>query len=263
VKTILDFSRAKGEQHPIVMITAYDALMARLVAESAADAILVGDSAAMVVHGFPSTVHATVEMMCTHVAAVRRGAPEMMLVADLPFLSARRGRNAATDAAGALMQAGATAVKVEGVAGHAEVIAHLVESGIPVMGHLGLTPQSVHQFGGYRIQGRDSAGAGRMRDEARQLEEMGAFAFVLECVPAELAAAITDERAIPSIGIGAGAGTAGQVLVLSDLLGLDARFQPRFARQYLNGHELVRDAINHFARDVRTAQFPARAEVLA
>lgn len=263
MKTILDFSRAKREQHPIVMITAYDALMARLVAESEADAILVGDSAAMVVHGFPSTVHATVEMMCTHVAAVRRGAPDKVVVADMPFLTVRRGKNAATDAAGALMQAGATAVKLEGVAGHEDVISHLVESGIPVMGHLGLTPQSVNQFGGYRFQGREPAEAGRLRREAQQLEQAGAFAFVLECVPEMLATSITDERAIPSIGIGAGAGTAGQVLVISDLLGLDARFQPRFSRRYLDGHDLVRDAINHYARDVRTAAFPARAEVLA
>ncbi|MGH7944261.1 MAG: 3-methyl-2-oxobutanoate hydroxymethyltransferase [Opitutaceae bacterium] len=263
MKTILDFSRAKREQHPIVMITAYDALMARLVAGSEADAILVGDSAAMVVHGHPSTVHATVEMMSMHVAAVRRGAPEGVVIADLPFLSVRRGRDAATEAAGALMQAGATAVKLEGLSGHEDVVAHLVESGIPVMGHLGLTPQSVHQFGGYRFQGRDPAGAERLRREAHRLEELGAFAFVLECVPAELAATITEERSIPSIGIGAGAGTAGQVLVLSDLLGLDPRFQPRFARRYLDGHELVCDAINRFTRDVRSAEFPARAEVLA
>jgi 3-methyl-2-oxobutanoate hydroxymethyltransferase len=263
VKTILDFSRARREQHPIVMIAAYDALMARLIAETEADAILVGDSAAMVVHGYPSTVHATIDLMATHVAAVRRGAPDMVVIADLPFLTVRRGRNAATDAAGALMQAGATAVKIEGVAGHTDVIAHLVESGIPVMGHLGLTPQSVHQFGGYRLQGRDSAGAERLRREAAQLEDLGAFSFVLECVPEAIATTITEERVIPSIGIGAGAGTAGQVLVLSDLLGLDPKFQPRFARRYLDGHELVRDAINRFARDVRTAEFPARAEVLA
>jgi 3-methyl-2-oxobutanoate hydroxymethyltransferase len=263
VKTILDFSRARREQHPIVMIAAYDALMARLVAESEADAILVGDSAAMVVHGFPSTVHATTEMMCLHVAAVRRGAPEIVVVADMPFLSVRRGKQAAVEAAGALMQAGATAVKLEGVGGHEDVIPHLVQSGIPVMGHLGLTPQSVNQFGGYRFQGREPAEAERLRREAQQLEEFGAFAYVLECVPSKLATMITEERTIPSIGIGAGAGTAGQVLVLSDMLGLDARFQPRFARRYLDGHELVRDAINRFARDVRTAEFPARAEVLA
>jgi 3-methyl-2-oxobutanoate hydroxymethyltransferase len=134
---------------------------------------------------------------------------------------------------------------------------------MPVMGHLGLTPQSVHQFGGYRYQGREPAEADRLRREARELEKLGAFAFVLECVPAALATALTEEREIPSIGIGAGNGTAGQVLVLSDLLGLDPRFQPRFARRYVEGHELVLDAINRFARDVRASEFPARAEVLA
>lgn len=263
MKTILELARAKREHHAIVMIAAYDALLARIVADAGADAILVGDSAAMVVHGFPSTVHATIEMMCTHVAAVRRGAPEILLVADMPFLSVRRGIAAATEAAGALMQAGATAVKVEGVTGHEEVLAHLVGSGIPVMGHIGLTPQSVHQFGGYRYQGRAAEEAEQLRDEARILEELGAFAIVLECVPAALAATITEEREIPTIGIGAGGATAGQVLVLSDLLGLDARFQPRFARRYLEGHEIVRDAVRRFADDVREARFPAREEVLA
>lgn len=263
MKTIVDFSRAKREQHPIVMIAAYDALMARIVAETEADAILVGDSAAMVVHGFPSTIHATVEMMCAHVAAVRRGAPGIVVVADMPFLTARRGKQAAAEAAGALMQAGANAVKIEGVVGHEEVISHLVGSGIPVMGHLGLTPQSVHQLGGYRFQGRTPVEAERLHNDVRTVEELGAFACVLECVPAALATAITEERAIPTIGIGAGAGTAGQVLVLADLLGLDARFQPRFARRYIEGHDVVRDAINRFARDVRTAEFPAKAEVLA
>lgn len=263
MKTILDLARAKREQQAIVMIAAYDALMARIVAEAGTDVLLVGDSAAMVVHGFPSTVHATMEMMTTHVAAVRRGAPEMFLVADMPFLTVRRGNHAAVEAAGALLQAGATAVKVEGVAGHKEVIAHLVGSGIPVMGHLGLTPQWVNQFGGYRYQGRAAGEAERLRDEARALEEMGAFAAVLECVPAALAATITEERSIPTIGIGAGAGTSGQVLVLADLLGMDARFQPRFARRYVDGHEIVRDAVRRFAEDVRAAQFPAREEVLA
>ena len=263
MKSILDFSRAQREQHPIVMVTAYDALMARLIAGTAADAILVGDSAAMVVHGFPSTVHATLEMMCTHVAAVRRGAPDLLVIADLPFLACRRGCAAAVDAAGALLQAGATAVKLEGLAGHEDVVTHLVGSGIPVMGHLGLTPQSVHQLGGYRIQGREPAEARRLRDEAAELEARGAFAVVLECVPAELAGVITAERGIPTIGIGAGAATSGQVLVLSDLLGLDPRFQPRFSRRYLDGDVLVREAVDRFARDVRSAGFPAAAEVLA
>ncbi|MEO6246110.1 MAG: 3-methyl-2-oxobutanoate hydroxymethyltransferase [Opitutaceae bacterium] len=263
MKTISDLARAHHGLQPLVMVAAYDALMARLVAASEADLILVGDSVAMVVHGHPSTVHATVEMMAAHVAAVRRGAPDMLVVADMPFLSARRRAEAAAETAGILMQAGANAVKIEGITGHDEVISHLIGSGIPVMGHLGLTPQSVNQLGGYRVQGRDPEAAGRLREEARRLEAVGAFAVVLECVPAALAATITAERGIPTIGIGAGPGTSGQVLVLSDLLGLDAEFQPRFARRYAEGHVLVREAVNRFARDVRAARFPAPEETPA
>lgn len=263
MKSILDFAKARAEARPIAIITAYDALTARIVAASEADAILVGDSVAMVVHGLPSTVHATLDMLVLHTAAVRRGAPDLVVVADLPFLTYRCGRDEAVRAAGALMQAGATAVKLEGVTGHEDVIEHLVGSGIPVMGHLGLTPQAVHQLGGYRLQGRSPAEAERLRAEAHRLEELGAFSLVLECVPAALAAEITAERTIATIGIGAGAETSGQVLVSTDLLGLDGKFQPRFARRYLDGHRLVREAVDAFARDVRAARFPAREEVLA
>ncbi|HYC71759.1 MAG TPA: 3-methyl-2-oxobutanoate hydroxymethyltransferase [Opitutaceae bacterium] len=263
MKSILEFSRARQELRPIVMVTAYDAPMARIVAASDADAILVGDSAAMVVHGLPSTIHATLDMMCLHTAAVRRGAPQIVLVADLPFGTFRRGKHAAVEAAAALMQAGATAVKLEGVEGHEDVVAHLVGSGIPVMGHLGLTPQAINQLGGYRVQGRSAPEAERLRADARLLAELGAFAIVLECVPEALAASITTDLAVPTIGIGAGPATSGQILVLTDLLGLDASFQPRFARRYLDGHAVVRDALNAYARDVREARFPAREEVLA
>jgi 3-methyl-2-oxobutanoate hydroxymethyltransferase len=263
MKNIRDFSRAHREAQPIVMVTAYDAAMARIVAASEADAILVGDSVAMVVHGLPSTVHATLDMMVLHTAAVRRGAPEAVVISDLPFLTYRQGLNVAVQAAGALMQAGATAVKLEGVAGHEDVVSHLVGSGIPVMGHLGLTPQSVNQLGGYRLQGRSEAEAAQLRTDAQRLEELGAFSLVLECVPAGLAAAVTHERGIPVIGIGAGADTSGQVLVLNDLLGLDAGFRPRFARRYRNGHDDILTALNEFAGDVRAARFPAREEVLA
>ena len=263
MKSILEFARARRDLKPIVLVTAYDALMARTVAESEADAILVGDSLAMVVHGLPSTVHATLEMMCMHTAAVRRGAPDIVVIADMPFLSNRRGLDEATKAAGALMQAGATAVKLEGVAGHEQVITHLVGSGIPVMGHLGLTPQSVNQLGGYHMQGRSIDEAARLQAEARRLEELGAFAMVLECVPAALAAEVTAMLTVPTIGIGAGGNTSGQVLVLTDLLGLDAKFRPRFARRYLDGHGEVLNALNAYARDVRTAKFPAREEVIA
>ncbi len=263
MNNILEFSRSRREQRPLVMITAYDAPMARIIAASEADAILVGDSAAMVVHGLPSTIHATLEMMVLHTAAVRRGAPDLVVVADMPFLTARRGRDEAVRAAGALMQAGATAVKIEGVAGHEDVITHLVGSGIPVMGHLGLTPQSVNQLGGYRLQGRSSDDASRLQAEAARLEELGAFSLVLECVPAALAAEITGALTIPTIGIGAGGGTSGQVLVLTDLLGLDPDFRPRFARRYRDGYADVLTAVNEYARDVRGARFPAQGEVLA
>jgi 3-methyl-2-oxobutanoate hydroxymethyltransferase len=263
VKGILDFARAKRDGRPIVMLAAYDAQMARLLAASETDAILVGDSAAMVVHGFPSTLHATVEMMCVHTAAVRRGAPELMVIADMPFLSVRRGRDEAVRTAGALMQAGADAVKIEGVAGQEGIIAHLVEGGIPVMGHLGLTPQSVHQLGGYRLQGRTPATAGRLKADAETLEKLGAFALVLECVPAALAAGISGALTIPAIGIGAGPGTDGQVLVLADLLGVDAEFRPTFARCYVDGHTVMLEAVNSFVRDVREARFPAPREVPA
>lgn len=263
MKSILDFARAKREERPVVILTAYDALMARLLAASEVDAILVGDSAAMVVHGFPSTVHATVEMMAVHTAAVRRGAPAAVVIADMPFLSVRCGREEAVRAAGVLIQAGATAVKIEGVAGHEAIISHLVESGIPVMGHLGLTPQSVHQLGGFRLQGRTAEDASRLKAEACSLEKLGVFALVLECVPAALAADISRSLVIPAIGIGAGGATDGQVLVLADLLGLDAGFRPRFARRYREGHADTLAAVNAFVRDVRAARFPAPEEVLA
>lgn len=263
MKSILDFTRAKREEKPIVVVAAYDALMARLLAASEVDAILVGDSAAMVVHGFPSTVHATTEMMALHTAAVRRGAPKTVVIADMPFLSVRQGRDDAVRAAGALMQAGATAVKIEGVAGHEEIITHLIGSGIPVMGHLGLTPQSVNQFGGHRLQGRTPEAAERLRADAQTLEKLGAFSLVLECVPAALADEVTRALAISTIGIGAGADTDGQVLVLPDLLGFDAAFRPKFVRRYLEGHESIAGAINAFVRDVRGGKFPSAEEVLA
>jgi 3-methyl-2-oxobutanoate hydroxymethyltransferase len=165
--------------------------------------------------------------------------------------------------AGRLIAAGADAVKVEGVTGHADILAHLVGSGIPVMGHLGLTPQSVHQLGGHRVQGRSVEAQARITAEAQALAATGAFALVLECVPADLAPAIARDLAIPTIGIGAGPGTDGQVLVLPDLLGWDAEFRPRFARRYADGHAAALAAVNAFARDVRAARFPAPEEVPA
>ncbi|MBX3749397.1 MAG: 3-methyl-2-oxobutanoate hydroxymethyltransferase [Opitutaceae bacterium] len=263
MNSILDFSRAKRAGRPITLLTAYDALHARLLAAAPVDAILVGDSVAMVVHGHDTTVHATLEMMRLHTAAVRRGAPEAFVIADLPFLTTRQGRRAATQAAGVLLQAGANAVKVEGLAGHADVITHLVTSGIPVMGHLGLTPQAVHQLGGHRVQAGQPAAAQRLLAEAAELERLGAFAVVLECIPAALAQRVTRALRIPTIGIGAGAGTDGQVLVLTDLLGLDPAFRPKFARRYADGAGAVTRSVRRYVRDVRAGRFPARKEAMA
>jgi 3-methyl-2-oxobutanoate hydroxymethyltransferase len=260
MKSVLEFAAAKAEGRRISMVTCYDAGFARVLEASAVDALLVGDSAAMVVHGHADTLAATVEMMALHTAAVRRGAPTRFVVADMPFLSFRRGVAAALDAVAPLMRAGASAVKLEGVAGHEDVVAAIAGSGVPVMGHLGLTPQSLHALSGFRVQGRSEEAAARILADARRLEELGCFALVLECVPAPLASRVTKALGIPTIGIGAGAGCDGQVLVLQDLLGLSGEFRPRFVRRYLDGGALAREAFDRFDRDVKSGAFPGPAE---
>lgn len=260
MKNVLEFAAAKAAGRRISMVTCYDASFARVLEASAVDSLLVGDSAAMVMHGHGDTLAATVELMALHTAAVRRGAPTRFLVADLPFLSFRKGVPAALDAVAELMRAGANAVKLEGVAGHEDVITAITGSGVPVMGHLGLTPQSVHALAGFRVQGRSEDDAARILADARLLESLGCFALVLECVPSPLAARITAALAIPTIGIGAGADCDGQVLVLQDLLGLSGDFRPRFVRRYLAGAALVGDAIDRFDRDVKQGTFPAPTE---
>jgi 3-methyl-2-oxobutanoate hydroxymethyltransferase len=260
MKSVLDFAAAKAAGRKISMVTCYDAALARVLEATAVDCILVGDSAAMVMHGHPDTLAATVDLMAMHTAAVRRGAPTRFLIGDLPFLSFRKGVPAALDAVAALMRAGAQAVKLEGVAGHEEVIEAIVGSGVPVMGHLGLTPQSVNALAGFRVQGRSEDDAARIVDDAKRLEGLGCFSLVLECVPSRLAARITREISIPTIGIGAGIDCDGQVLVLQDLLGLSNGRRPKFLRTYLDGFGEVRDAVDRFDRDVKQGAFPAAAE---
>ena len=260
MRSVCDFARAKAEGRKISMVTAYDAWSAVLVSQSTVDAILVGDSAAMVVHGHPTTVSASVSLLALHTRAVARGARGKFVIADLPFLSYRKGIPAAMTAAGALVKSGAQAVKLEGVDGHEDVIRQIVGSGVPVMGHIGLTPQSIHKLGGFKVQGRNEAGAAVLRRQALALQELGCFAIVLECVPAELGARITSELTVPTIGIGAGAGTDGQVLVLQDLWGVDADPSPRFVRRYLDGASLLTDALNRYDADVKQAAFPAPEE---
>jgi 3-methyl-2-oxobutanoate hydroxymethyltransferase len=199
-------------------------------------------------------------MMCRHIESVARGAADKFIVGDMPFLSFRQTLTDTMCAVGRLMKAGAHAIKLEGIAGNAETIAHIVRSGVPVMGHLGLTPQSVNQLGGYRVQGRDSDTAEILKNEARACEKAGCFSLVLECVPEELATEITASLSIPTLGIGAGAGTDGQVLVMQDLLGLTTDFKPKFVRRYIDGRQLWLDAFNAYADDVRNARFPAADE---
>jgi 3-methyl-2-oxobutanoate hydroxymethyltransferase len=255
-----EFARAKSAGRKISLVTAYDAWSARLVARSNVDAILVGDSAAMVIHGHDTTLPATLGLMAMHTRAVAGAAGDKFVIADLPFLSYRKGIPAAMTAVGVLVRNGAQAVKLEGVEGHADVIRQIVGSGVPVMGHLGLTPQSVHRFGGFRVQGRGDAASAALVEHAHALEDLGCFAIVLECVPAALGARLTSELTIPTIGIGAGAATDGQVLVLQDLWGVDSGPAPRFVRRYVDGETVLTDALNAYDADVKGTRFPGPEE---
>lgn len=259
---VLDFAALKHTRK-ISMVTCYDYWSAQVLDRSEVDCLLVGDSLAMVMHGFESTVYADIELMALHTRAVARGAPHKLIVADMPFLSVRKGLEHAMNAVQTLMQAGAGAVKIEGEAGHLDLIAHIVESGVPVMGHLGLTPQSVHGFGGHRVQARNEAAGRALVESARRLADAGCFAVVLECVPAAVARCASAAIAIPTIGIGAGPYTDGQVLVLQDLLGTNPDFKPRFLRRYADGFGTVREAVNRFHADVQQGEFPSRRESYA
>lgn len=257
---VLDFKKMKQEGRKITMVTAYDYSMARLVEQSEIDCVLVGDSVAMVMHGYPSTVHATVEMLEFHTQAVARGLKKKFLVADMPFLSFRKGPQVALECVERLMRAGAHSVKLEGIRGHEDVVDAIVRSGVPVMGHIGLTPQSIHQLGGFRVQGKDEETAKELLSQAQKLEELGCFSIVLECVPAHLAAEITAKIQIPTIGIGAGIQCDGQVLVLQDLLGMNTDFKPRFVRHFADGAAWVPAALNAFQKEVAVGRFPSELE---
>jgi 3-methyl-2-oxobutanoate hydroxymethyltransferase len=255
--TTRDLLAFKQAGRKIVCVTAYDALFGRLVDEAGVDVVLVGDSLEQVVAGAPSTLSATLEQMVYHGRMVRRGVHRALLVVDMPFLTCQVGRESAIRNCGRVMQeTGAQAVKVEGGAAVAETIRALVDVGIPVMGHVGLTPQSVHALGGYRVQGRDGEAAERMGSDVRALEAAGCFSLVLELIPAALAGRLSTSVRIPTIGIGAGAGCDGQVLVLPDLLGLNESFAPRFLKRYADLAGVVRRAVGGFADEVRRGDYP-------
>lgn len=254
------FKEKKEKREKIAMITCYESWAAALVEKSKVDCVLVGDSIMMVMYGDDTTLRASVELLARHVQAVVARCPSKFVVADMPFLSYRLDLKTNVLNAGLLMAAGAHAIKLEGARGNCDLIRHLVDSGIPVMGHLGLTPQSVHQLGGYRVQGREHEGAKRIREDARALQDAGCFSVVLECVPAGLAAEISAELSIPTIGIGAGAQTDGQVLVWHDFLGFQKEIAPKFVRRYADGAAMIAKALDEYAHDVKSSEFPSEKE---
>jgi len=258
--TAPDVSSRKGEGEPLVMVTAYDAPSARIVDQAGVDMILVGDTLAMVVLGYDDTLQVTTEDMVHHVRAVARTEPRALIVGDLPWLSYHVSIDDTVRNAAALVRAGAGAVKLEGGRKRLEAVQAILDAEIPVMGHLGLTPQSIHALGGFKVQGKELETARALVDDAIALAEAGCFAIVLECVPDAVARLVTDTIPIPTIGIGAGRHCDGQVLVFHDLLGLEDRLKPKFVRRYA---ELGRDAIEavaRFAADVRAGRFPSSEE---
>lgn len=253
---VLDFYEKKNRAEKICMVTCYDYTSARMLEKTAIDCLLVGDSVAMAIHGFADTVGATLQMMCLHTEAVRRGTENKFILADMPFLSYRKSLSKSVSAAQQLMQAGAHGIKLEGELGNIKLIQHLTESGIPVMGHLGLTPQSVHLLGGFKVQGKTLASANRIKESALALQEAGCFAIVLECVPSELAKDITQSLLIPTIGIGAGPFTDGQVLVFQDLLGLQTGFKPKFVKHFVNGYDYLKKGIESYVNSIKLGEYP-------
>jgi len=252
-----DLKAMKRRGEKIVMLTAYDASMARLLDRAGVDVLLVGDSLGMVIMGCENTLPVTLEAMLHHVRAVRRGARRALVVADMPFMSYQVSVAEAVRNAGRLIQeGGASAVKLEGGRPVLDVVRRLTEIGIPVMGHLGLVPQSVHQLGGFRPRARDEREAERLLEEARELEQAGAFALVLESIPAEVARSVTQALSIPTIGIGAGPHCDGQVLVSYDIFGLYEGPVPPFVKQYARLGELMVEAARAYAEDVRQGRFP-------
>ena len=255
--TIRDIMSRKGGEK-LVMVSAYDALFARISDEAGVDMVLVGDSLANTVAGLDSTLRVTLEQMIYHGASARRGCKRALLVVDMPFLTYQVSVEDAMRNCGRVMQeTGAQAVKLEGGSAHiAEAVRAVVDLGVPVMGHLGFTPQSVHALGGARVQARGDEAAARLLEDAKRLEGAGAFSVVLELVPAAVAERVTKAVRVPTIGIGAGRGCDGQVLVLPDLLGLNEGFKPRFLKRYAELGEAARAAVRDFARETRSGDYP-------
>jgi 3-methyl-2-oxobutanoate hydroxymethyltransferase len=259
--TIHTLRQMKERGEKIAMLTAYDATFARLLDDAGADVLLVGDSLGMVVQGHETTLPVTLDEIAYHCRAVARGARRAHVVGDMPFMSYQASIEQGVSNAGKLMKEGSChSIKLEGGAVHAELVRRLVAAGIPVMGHIGLTPQSYHQLGGFKVQGRDPGGRERLLADARMLEDAGVYSIVLEAIPGDIAYDITAAVSVPTIGIGAGAGCDGQVLVSYDALGMDETFKPRFVRRYATLGATIKDAVARYVGDVRAGSFPSDAE---
>ena len=258
--TILEFQRHKRDKKKLIVVTAYDALFTRIVEQAGIETILVGDSLGVVVQGKANTLSVTMDDMLYHTKLVAGAAQRALVIADMPFMSYQASQEDALRNAGQFLQAGAQAVKLEGGAAATDRVAAMTSIGIPVMGHLGMTPQSVHVLGGYRVQGKGTGQAATLLDDAKALEAAGAFALVLEAIPAQLAKTITKSVSIPTIGIGAGPYCDGQVLVLYDLLGLFDDFVPKFVRPYAHLKADALQALQRYKEEVEQGKFPSDSE---
>jgi 3-methyl-2-oxobutanoate hydroxymethyltransferase len=256
--TVPELRERKGAGPPLAMVTAYDFTMARLLDAAGVDLLLVGDSLGMVVQGLSNTLPVTIDEICYHGRAVARGAATAHVVGDLPFMSYQISAAQALESAGRLLKEGAfESVKLEGGQEIAEHVRRIVRAGIPVMGHVGLTPQSVHALGGFKVQGRGEEGAAKVVADARAIEEAGAYAIVLEAIPPDVAARVTAELGVPTIGIGAGSACDGQVLVCTDLLGMARDHAPKFAKHYAELGDAIIDAVKRYVGEVQSGAFPA------
>lgn len=256
--TVLDIGKMKREGEKIPVLTAYDYSMAKILDEAGVPIILIGDSAGMVFAGYKNTLSVTMDEIRYHTRAVANGTKNAMIVADMPFLSYQTSVEDAKRNAGLLVQEGAEAVKLEGGVVVADTISAIIDMGVPVMGHIGLTPQAIHRMGGYKVQGKEKRQRKRLFDDARAVEKAGAFSIVLEGMPSDLAREITEAISIPTIGIGAGPHCDGQVLVIHDVLGLYDNIKPRFIKRYANLKEIISSAVNVYVEDVKKGRFPGK-----
>jgi 3-methyl-2-oxobutanoate hydroxymethyltransferase len=257
------FKQLKAEGKKIVVVTSYEYWSAKILNDTDVNGILIGDDLSMVIHGNENTMNCDVETIALHTRAVKKGAKDKFLIAAMPFMSNRKGLVDAMNNVETLMKAGANALKIEGVDGNEELYAHLTESGIPSIGHIGLTPTHHNAIGGFKAQGKTKESELKIVDEAKRLEQLGCISIVLEAVPQHVGAMVRDAVAIPVVGVGAGLDVDGQALVLPDMLGFSTDFKPKFVRTYLDGANLIKNAVNQFAADVHSGKFPSDAETYA